>query len=624
MNYTDISIDVQNKKFTLNEDMYGVFFEEINHSGDGGLYGELIRNRNFLDATIPEGSVYFNNRIKTAQGHSEEFSIKDPLDGWSLLTSGNSIAKIEPYILEPRNEKVANQLKLIAHNVVDGNVKVINKGYFGMAIDKEEYELNIIIRGIGVSSVDANIVTSDMKSIASTSVNGVTAEFQKFTLRFKASEKANKCMLAISPTSDGELYLDFVSLFPVNTYKNRKNGMNRRLAKMIEDLKPKFFRFPGGCIVEGISLDNAFMFKDTIGPVEDRAGKWNLWGYRRTDGIGFHEYLQFCEDTGANAMYVLNCGMSCQGRSPQFADKDGIDEFLQDAVDAIDYATADTTNKWGKLRTENGHPEPFNLKYVEIGNENYGEKYIERYKYFHKELKSRYPNIIFIINDTKYNEGEVEFDIFDEHFYTTPELLPAMAKRYDKYDRDSYKVYVGEYAANQDVGIGNMAAAVSEASFMINMERNGDVVTMASYAPLLCHMQDRKWPVNLICFEDDIVFGIPSYHVQKLFNDYIAETILDTEVNTKSFANEAKVHAIAGIDKDGNIVLKISNFSCYETKINIKGIEDYSIVNAFEIASSSPEDSNSIENPEYIKARKIDIDNQHILKPYGVYTVIYK
>ncbi len=316
--------------------------------------------------------------------------------------------------------------------------------------------------------------------------------------------------------------------------------------------------------------------------------------------------------------------MSCQARNTELGDQKAIDEFLQDAIDAIDYATADITNKWGKLRAENGHPEPFNLKYIEIGNENHGEEYIKRYKYFYSKLKSKYPNFKYIINDTKYDENEVEFDIIDEHFYTTPELLPALAEKYDKYDRGSFKVYVGEYAANQDVGIGNMAAAVSEASFMINMERNGDVVTMASYAPLLCHVQDRTWPVNLICYEGDVVFGISSYHVQKLFNNYLAKTIIETNVITKSFANEAKVHAIAGIDNNDNIVLKIANFSCYETKLNIRGLEEYDIINVFEIASTSPEDSNSIENPDRINAREINMDNHSIIKPYGVYTIIYK
>jgi alpha-N-arabinofuranosidase len=624
MNSTYITMNPTQKKFDLNKDMYGVFFEEINHSGDGGLYAELIRNRNFCDAKLPEGTTYYNGSIRTATGHREDFSIEDPLPAWQARTTGQTSFQMEPWFDEPRNPAVPNQLKLTVSNVDEGTIELVNNGYWGMSVDNDDYCLTIISKSPNIQCLKVSIQTPNGEKLAETTINGIEKDFQKQTVYLTPLFHANKCILVLSPCENGEIYFDYVSLFPVHTFKDRENGMNTRIASMIAALKPGFMRFPGGCIVEGISMENAFTFKRTIGAVEDRTGCWNLWGYRRTDGIGYHEYLQFCEDIGARAMYVCNCGMSCQGRSSQLANSETIQYFLQDAIDAIDYAMAPITNKWGALRAKNGHIDPFELRYIEIGNENWGADYEKRYDIFYRTLKERYPNLLYIINDSARKEQEpFDFDLVDEHYYVTPSMFPAMEKKYDHYNRNNYKVYVGEYAANQDVGLGNMAAAAAEASFMINMERNGDVVTMASYAPLLCHVQNRIWPVNLICYEDDVVYGIPSYYVQKLFNCQKAKTIVDTVVKTTSFSDEAKVHAIGGLDDNGQIILKAVNFSCESTMAHIDVPYGYALTEIFEIAAETPESENTIQYPTNVAIKNIRAESNLLLKPYGVYVFCF-
>ncbi len=624
MNFSKISVRPENKKFDLSPDMYGIFFEEINHAGDGGLYAELVRNRNFCDACVPEGSVYYHNGVRTAGNHYEAISLDDLLPGWELRTTGNAKGKIEPWIAQPRNPEIPNQLKLTACCMKDGAVEVINRGYYGIAVGAEEYRLTVICRSNGVGSLRASLRTPAGETVAETLVSGIGESFEKKTVTLTAAHAADKCVLVLAPCEEGEVYFDFVSLFPVHTFCDRENGTTPRVAEMIAALQPAFMRFPGGCIVEGISLENAFTFKKTIGPIEDRPGCWDLWGYRRTDGLGYHEYLQFCEDLGAEAMYVCNVGMSCQGRSSQLADEETFQYFLQDAIDAIEYAIAPTGNKWGALRAENGHPEPFKLRYVEIGNENWGADYESRYDRFYEKLKSLFPDLVYIANDSGFKKREnPNFDMVDEHFYLTPAGMAAIDNRYTSYRRDGVKIYVGEYAANQEVGIGDMSAAAAEAAFLIHLENNSDVVKMASYAPLLCHMQNRQWPVNLICYEDSRIFGIPSYHVQKLFREQAAKTIVETEVEVCSFAREAKVRAVGGLDENGELILKVVNFSKWETEVELD-VPNYSLTAAVAVTADSPETQNSLEEPNKVSARAVELAEKPVLKPYGVYVLRFK
>ena len=627
MNFANIRVHPDQMKCTLSPDFPGLSFDEINHAGDGGLYAELVRNRNFMDARIPEGTAWYQDRAVTENGQTEPWKLDDPLPGWHLRTTGHANGTMYGSIENPRNHNVPNQLVMTAENTTCGTVTVYNTGYWGMTVFPGEYRLTMIVRGT-ISSLHAEIETPYGETVGSCEVTAVGEAFSKISATLAVSKHANGCHLTLTAGSDGVLMFDFVSLFPKQTFKNRENGMNPRIAQMIADLSPSFFRFPGGCIVEGICLENAFSFADTLGPVEDRKGCYNLWGYRRSDGIGYHEYLTFCEDIGAKALYVVNCGMSCQCRAPEYGTDEQIEAFLNDAIHAIEYAIGDPlTSEWAARRVQAGHPAPFPLAYIEIGNENWGDEYLVRYQRFIDTLKQRFPSLIYIINDYHVDKNAAKqpafYDLIDEHFYVTPERFLAMTHRYDRYPRNGKGVYVGEYAANQEVGIGNMAAACAEAAFLIHLEENGDLVKMASYAPLLCHMRDRKWPVNLICYEDDHVFGIPSYHVQKLFSHHRAEQIVKTTVTVDSFTGEAQIRATAGICKDGTILLKIAHFSKEPTQVTIHIGDQFVPRKLFGVFAESPESENSIEKPEHVSIQDLPAEDSFVMRPYGVYLLVF-
>ena len=621
----EIKVEENNIICDVNPKMYGVFFEEINHAGDGGLYGEMVRNRSFMDSVIPEGTAYFDGKAMTKTTHVENFDTEDLLPGWSLDCGEEGEGTIEPWLLQPRNKQTPNQIKMTVSKINGCFPKLVNSGFWGMKVRCEKYRAVLILRSEGVGNVRISLEKDGML-LGEAIVENIGINFKKYTVQINCVEEVSGVVLTLTPLNTGTLYLDFVSLFPVNTYKNRENGMRRDLAEALEKLKPGFFRFPGGCIVEGISLENAYRFHKTIGPVEDRTGTYNLWGYRRTDGMGFYEFLQFCEDIGADAMYVCNCGMSCQARKSEEGTEKQLAEFLQDTMDAIEYAIGDPeTTKWGKLRAEHGHSESFPLKYIEIGNENGGPFYQKAYRFFYERLKARYPQLLYIINDATGIE-RTEYDFLDEHYYCEPAFFAAVAEKYDTYSRDR-KIYVGEYACNTGVGIGNMAAAASEAVFMISMEKNADVVKMASYAPLFCNVNDRVWPVNLINYDSDRWFGIPSYHLQCLFRKLLSEKMAECSVKTSSFTNAARVFANAGILGEDTVV-KAVNFSSIEALAEIRLEKSYSKVRIYKICADGPCEENSLDEPEKIKiqAEEFQMDGnewKYTLKPYGIYGFMF-
>ena len=310
-----------------------------------------------------------------------------------------------------------------------------------------------------------------------------------------------------------------VSLFPRKTWKDRTNGLRPDLAGMLADLKPAFVRFPGGCWVEGDTMKLAYRWKETIGDISERRTQYNIWNYHATHGLGFHEYLQMCEDLGAEPLFVINCGMSHRENVPMGK----MQEFVQDALDAIEYCNGPADSTWGSVRARNGHPAPFHLKYMEIGNENGGPAYQERYALFYDAIKKRHPEMTLIANVPT---DKRPADVVDEHYYSSPEFFIQQADRYDKYDRKGPKIYVGEYAVTQGCGQGNLRGAVGEAAFMIGMERNSDVVVMASYAPLFVNVNHRGWNPDLINFDGSRVYGIPSYYVQKMFSENRGDVVV--------------------------------------------------------------------------------------------------
>ncbi len=506
-----LTIDVANPGINISPTLYGVFFEEINHAGDGGLYAELIRNRSFDDSTVP---IY-----------------------WTLVGSGSAIGSLAIEKSDLLNSAQTNALRLNISRLDTGErVGVSNSGYWGIGIrPATAYAVSFFAKAGDnfTGTLDISLEGPEGTGIvyASTKVSGVETTWKQFQTSLSVEEgieTTDSVRLVISSTSTGTVWLDVVSLTPP-TWNGRTNGMRIDLAEMVKNLNPKFFRFPGGCVVEGDSLANAFQWKQTIGDISERRGHWNLWGYQTTGGLGFHEYLQLCEDLGAEPLYVINCGISHSDIVPLAE----LDPWIQDALDAIEYANGPTTSFWGAKRAANGHPEPFNIKYVEIGNENnfQYERYKERYPLFYSAIKNKYPEIITIANGLIPNE---KIEVVDEHYYMSPGWFIANAGRYDNADRNGPKIYVGEYAATSECGTGNFRAALGEAAFMTGLERNSDIVIAASYAPLFVNSNDRKWNPDAIVFDSVKAYGTPSYYVQQMFGQNMGEQILPSHYTSDS------------------------------------------------------------------------------------------
>ncbi|MDR0703552.1 MAG: hypothetical protein LBF88_01040, partial [Planctomycetaceae bacterium] len=505
-----LTVQVNQPEIKVSPSLYGIFFEEINHAGDGGLYPELIRNRSFEFKTEPEFWT-----ISASSRQSGTINIEKNDTG----TQYNSII-LRVRVLESKN-----------------NFSVVNEGYWGIPITKNE-EYHLIVRGKAGNdfngSIDFVIQSSDGKNKrASVKLEGLAKDWATYEFNFRAETDDPNTRLAIIPSSVGTFWLDYVSLKPVKTYKN--HGLRIDLMEKLAALKPAFVRFPGGCWVEGNTMREASRWKRTIGPEFDRWTQPNLWGYHSANGIGYHEYLQMCEDLNADAMFVINCGMSHRETVPM----DKMDEYVQDALDAIEYAVGAADSTWGKIRAENGRPEPFSLKYIEIGNENDGTAYWERYDYFYTKIREKYKDIQIIANRRRGDlTNKKPIEIIDEHYYDNPEFFIQNANRYDKNDRSDKKIYVGEYAVIRDCGKGNLAAAIGEAAFMTGMEKNSDVVILSSYAPLFVNIRDRKWNPDLIVFDGTRSYGIPSYYVQQLFSLHRSDVIVPNLVTTTKSENK--------------------------------------------------------------------------------------
>ena len=490
-----LAFDMGQRGALIGTDHYGIFYEEINHAGDGGLYAELIRNRSFEEDTSQPAY-------------------------WNVVGSGR-ITLDSKHLLNIHQD---HSLCLVASVATAG---IRNDGYWGMKFESgKQYELSFWI----MSEEDKDCKFQTELQASDGTVCGrstfkaslVAGEWQRLTATIKATKNVTGGKFCLRPGAKGTFYIDVVSLFPP-TFKNRKNGCRVDLAQKLYDLKPGFVRFPGGCYIEGLwanGKDNRFEWKKTIGPIEERPGHRNQnWGYNITDGQGYHEYLELCEDLGASAMFVVNMGW---GHDWQVS-IDDIGPYIQEALDAIEYAMGDTTTTYGRMRAQNGHPEPFDLKYMEIGNENeWFDNYPGRYAEFYKAIKTRWPQVHLIANGRWNNAFPAE--ICDEHYYVSPEWFVSQYRKYDDYPRARTKVYVGEYAVTQNPGrYGNLSAAIGEAVFMQGMENNSDAVIMGSYAPIFANENAVAWHPDMIRFNSSMSYGTPSYYVQKLFANYVGK-----------------------------------------------------------------------------------------------------
>lgn len=595
---------------TPNEKMWGIFYEEINHAGDGGIYAELIRNRSFADSNSPEGCFVADGKYRNPNGYEEPFDNSDPLPGWSLAPAYGARAWMEKTEEAPRNPDAPSQLLL----TVNGKVRLINEGFWGIPARKTGYYGFVIARAEGISDMKVGICRKDGSVLGVTEIP-VGTDFAKAEYCFEVEKADENARFFIEVDGNGSVWFDFVSLFADDTYAGEKYGFRSDLVEMLKSMKPGFLRFPGGCVVEGLTLENAIHWKKTIGPIEDRPGHFDLWGYRATDGLGMLEFCKLGEILGADLMYVFNCGMSCQARHSERASEAEFAQWLQDALDGIEYICGDVSTKWGARRAADGHPEPFNLRYLEIGNENWGEVYRENYQVFYEVLREKYPNLTLISN---FREPGTEFDLVDDHYYTNPRVFPAMN---ETYAGEGDKVYVGEYACNSEVGYGNLLAAVSEATFMTAMENCCDRVRIASYAPLFCNDHDRRWPVNLINFDNNRVFGLPSYYVQKLFATETVEKVLKTDNRILSGKN-TNLYVTAGIKGD-TLVIKAANFGPERTAASfgcdgiVAGEAEVRLV-----TSEKETDTNSLLYPEYVSESRFGIESKdgqvdYVFAPYS-------
>lgn len=507
-----VNVDTHSTK-TVSPDLYGIFFEDINNAADGGIYAELIRNRSFEDDNkdIPTWSVC---------GASHK-----------LVTKG-LLNKVQGHALELTF--AGKQLQTLT-----------NDGFWGInAVQGRPYKLSLWIKGKYNGTVKAQLVSADGKTVlAETPVNGkVTGKWQKLTAEMKSAGNDSKAKFQLVFNGKGTVTLDVVSLFPP-TFKNRPNGLRPDLAEMLYNLHPKFVRFPGGCFVEGQeSPANAFHWEKTIGPIKEREGHKNVnWGYRTTDGIGFDEYLQMAEDFGAKPLYVVNVGLWHGGKTPV----DSLQPWIDETLNALEYANGDVTTKYGALRAKNGHPAPYNIEYLEIGNENnqpdpalQSDHYYERFKKFKDAILAKYPKMHLIGNVVAWGDdnpkwgSEEPVELLDEHYYRNPSWFTNAFHKYDSYERGKHGIYVGEYAVTQGFGnMGSLEAALGEGVYMMGMENNSDVVKMASYAPIFANLNRRVWAPDMIQFVSDRVFGTPSYYVQNVMFNNIGDKVLNVTVD---------------------------------------------------------------------------------------------
>jgi len=502
-----ITVDVAHPGHAISPMLWGVFFEDINLSADGGLYPELVRNRSF------EGASQLDDwRFSSAGPGRSEVSI----------VTGDGRAKPPVPPLNAFNRK---SLRVKA----EGAFTLQNDGYWGMnLVAGDSYILKLALRGEKYDGkLTATLLSGAGPVLASGTLSSPGKDWNYQTLVLTASGSDPKAKLEISGEGKGVLFLDMISLMPRKTWND--HGLRPDLAESVAALQPGFLRFPGGCWVEGEDLEHMYRWKKTVGAIDVREPLWNIWKYDATHGLGYHEYLQLAEDLGSEPLFCVNVGMSHREVVPMAR----MNEWVQDALDAIEYANGPTNSLWGGMRARAGHPAPFRLKYLEVGNENGGAAYRERWPLFVEAIHARYPEIQFIANHWQGGYPSApRADIVDEHFYDTPEWFMRHATHFDTYDRTGPKIFVGEYAVTKNCGLGNLRGAIGEAAFMTGLERNSDHVVMASYAPLLVNLNHRAWNPDLINFDSARWYGLPSYHVQKMFAENRGDVSLPTTVES--------------------------------------------------------------------------------------------
>ncbi len=611
------TIEVNTKKIgaSIQSTMYGIFFEDINYAADGGLYGELIKNRSF------------------------EFP--QHLMGWQAFGCVDVEDDNAPF------ERCPHYVILSDPGHKDRRSGLVNEGYFGIGIEKgEAYRFSVWAKAPkGTAAIRVQLIKEnsmdEKQEFVEEEINITSSQWKKYTVTLNAPQTEKQAKLRIFLKGTNSVALEHISLFPVNTFKNRENGMRRDLAQALADLKPGIFRFPGGCIVEGTDLATRYQWKNTLGPVENRPLNGNRWehtfdyryypDYYQSYGLGFFEFFQLSEDIGAEPLPILSVGLACQYQNwndeSAHVPMDELQPYIDDCLDLIEFANGPVTSKWGKVRADMGHPAPFNMKYIGVGNEQWGEFYYERLKPFVAAIRAKYPDIKIVgtsgpvpedvpDNTYRFEDGwkamkAQKADLVDEHYYRDEEWFLTHGLRYDTYDRKGPKVFAGEYACHgKGKKWNHYEAAILEAAFMTGFERNADIVHMTTPAPLFAHVDGWQWRPDQIWYDNTDMFKTVSYYVQQMYSTNAGTNVLSLTMDKKPVANQVGqngLFASAAYDsKTDEVIIKIANTSktSQPVSFNLTGMKGTRTAQTLTLFHNGMDDENTICKPKLITPQK--------------------
>lgn len=592
-----------NERKEISDELIGIFFEDISYGADGGLYGELIQNRDFEYSSADHGGW-----------HS--------LTAWELKGEGSALTVGTDRPIHANNCHYAT----LATTTVGACLE--NGGYDGIAVKAGElYDFSVMTRKSSDknSKLSVSLVSENNEILATKSVSVGGADWKTVKVTFKATKDAEKARLVITPQTTGVVDLDMVSLFPRKTFMNRKNGLRSDLAQVIADMKPKFVRFPGGCAAHGNGLDNMYLWKRSIGKLEERQHMPNIWNYHQTLGLGYYEYFLFCEDIGAEPLPVIPAAVPCQNSSHGGHGQQGgvpmeeMDAFIQDILDLIEWANGDAkTTQWGRVRAEAGHPAPFNLKYIGIGNEDLiSETFTERFNMIYDAIRAKHPEIIICGTVGPFYEGsdyewgwklakEKEIPMVDEHYYVSPGWYIHNQDYYDHYDRNASEVYLGEYACHVHSRHNNIETALCEALHLVNVERNADIVRMTSYAPLLARHGRTNWNPDMIYFNSSRIDLTPGYYTQKIFGNNSGDQYITSRLQVESRRDDVRKRVANSVVYDsatGDLIIKLVNLLpvSVTTAIEINDCEAYATQAVCTVLTGNPTDRDAVPTESVIE-----------------------
>lgn len=592
-----------NERKEISDELIGIFFEDISYGADGGLYGELIQNRDFEYSSADHGGW-----------HS--------LTAWELKGEGSALTVSTDRPIHANNCHYAT----LATTTLGACLE--NGGYDGIAIKAGElYDFSVMTRKSSDknSKLSVSLVSENDEILAVKSVSVGGADWKTMKVTFKATKDAEKARLVITPQTTGVVDLDMVSLFPRKTFMNRKNGLRADLAQVIADMKPKFVRFPGGCAAHGNGLDNMYLWKRSIGKLEERQHMPNIWNYHQTLGLGYYEYFLFCEDIGAEPLPVIPAAVPCQNSSHGGHGQQGgvpmeeMDAFIQDILDLIEWANGDAkTTEWGRVRAEAGHPAPFNLKYIGVGNEDLiSETFTERFNMIYDAIRAKHPEIIICGTVGPFYEGsdyewgwklakEKEIPMVDEHYYVSPGWYIHNQDYYDHYDRNASEVYLGEYACHVHGRHNNIETALCEALHLVNVERNADIVRMTSYAPLLARHGRTNWNPDMIYFNSSRIDLTPGYYTQKIFGNNSGDQYITSRLQVESRRDDVRKRVANSVVYDsatGDLIIKLVNLLpvSVTTAIEINDCEAYATQAVCTVLTGNPTDRDAVPTESVIE-----------------------